>query len=69
MESHTYGLANVLNVSIELNPETREKLLPAAEALAAGLNRIGIVAQVEDRPISGTSNNADAVHVLVGIKE
>jgi hypothetical protein len=69
MEPHVYGLANVLNVSIELSPETRGKLLPAAEALAAGLKEIGIVAQVEDHPISGTSNNADAVHVLVGIKE
>lgn len=69
MEPHVYGVANVLNVSIELSPETREKLLPAAEALAAGLKEIGIAAQVEDHPISGTSNNADTIHVLVGSKE
>jgi hypothetical protein len=69
MEPHTYGLANVLNVSIELNPETRGQLLPAAEALAAGLSVIGIAAQVEDHPISGTSDNAEAIHILVGNKE
>ena len=65
MEWHWYGVANVLNVSIELTPEHRSKLLPAAEALAKVLNDIGIAAEVEDHPISGTSATADAIHILV----
>ncbi|MGJ4915919.1 hypothetical protein ACQR10_13315 [Bradyrhizobium sp. HKCCYLRH2060] len=68
MTWHFYGVANVLNVSIELTPEHRSELLPAATALAKVLNDIGIVAQVEAAPISGASANADAIHSLVGEK-
>jgi hypothetical protein len=68
-ERHRYGIANVLNVSIELNPLNRETLLPAANALADALNGIGIAATVEAQIISTRGNtNADAIHFLVGEK-
>ncbi len=66
--NHWYGLANVINVSIELSPQARDKLLPAATALAEALNGIGIAAAVEATVISGTSANADVLHFLVGEK-
>jgi hypothetical protein len=69
MHPHTYGVANVSNVSIELSPEHREKLLPAANALAEALNGIGIATTVEANPISGTSITPDAIHLLIGTKE
>jgi len=69
MTPHTYGVANVSNISIELTPEYREKLLPAANALADALNGIGIAATVEANPISGASTTPDAVHLLIGAKE
>lgn len=64
-----YGVANVSNVSIELNPENRDKLLPAAEALSRALNGIGIVTAVENHLISAASGTSDAIHFLVGTKE
>ncbi len=69
MQVHMYGYANVSNVSIELSPENREKLLPAANALAEALNSIGITAVVEGGIISGTSATNHAIHFLVGPKE
>lgn len=69
MQRHIYGVANVSNVSIELSPENRAELLPAAMALADALSGIGIVAGVETHPISGVSATQDAIHVLVGTKE
>jgi hypothetical protein len=68
MQQHVYGVANVLNVSIELSPEKRDELLPAANALAEALNGIGLAATVEPHVISGTSATTDAIHVLVGDK-
>ena len=68
MTPHTYGVANVLNVDIEMTPDHRKNLLPAAEALAKVLNEIGIATAVMDTPIGSTSTNADAIHVLVGEK-
>jgi len=68
MQPHLYGLTNVVNVSIELTPAYRDRLFPAAEALATALNEIGIAANVENHIISSSSINADAVHVLFGEK-
>jgi hypothetical protein len=64
--NHWYGIMAVINVSIELHPESREKLLPAAEALAAALNGIGITATAGE--FNNSSTNADAIHVLIGPK-
>lgn len=69
MQQHVYGVANVSNVSIELSPEFRDKLLPAANALASALKEIGIATTVEDHPISGVSATKDAIHFLVGERE
>jgi hypothetical protein len=69
MQQHAYGEANVSNVAIELTPEKRAELLPAAKALASALNAVGIVTEIMDNPISGISNTADAVHFLVGEKQ
>lgn len=68
MQPHWYGVANVLNVSIELHPEYRKELLPAAEALSKALNEIGIAASVGDKPIGGISATTNAIHILVGEK-
>ena len=64
--NHTYGRTAVTNVSIEVHPQTRDKLMAAAKALADALNGIGIQAVASD--FNNTSVNADAIHVLVGIK-
>lgn len=69
MQQHIYGVANVSNVSIELSPEFRDKLLPAANALASALEEIGVAAVVEAQPISGLSVTKDAIHLLVGERE
>lgn len=69
MQRHVYGVANVLNVSIELSPESREQLLPAANAVVEALNSAGIAAVVERHPISGVSITNDAIHILVGEKQ
>jgi hypothetical protein len=63
---HWYGVANVLNVSIEMAPESRDKLSPAAEALTKVLNDIGIAAAINT--VGSGSANEDAIHILVGEK-
>jgi hypothetical protein len=37
-----YGFAGVINVSLEMSPEMRPRLLPAAEALAEELRKAGV---------------------------
>ena len=69
MQPHVYGIAKVANVVIELDPEKRAELLPAATALAEALNDVGLTARVANHPIGGTSTTSDAIHILVGIKE
>jgi hypothetical protein len=59
MTPHWYGVANVLNVSVQVDPKSRDELLPAAEALVKVLNEIGITAALET--IGSTSANFDAV--------
>jgi hypothetical protein len=66
-DDHVYGLVNVGNVSIEMAPESRARLTPAAEALAAVLNEIGIDAVTYDD--NNSSVNPNVIHVLVGPKE
>jgi hypothetical protein len=68
-ELHWYGVANVANVAIELNPESREELLPASNALVTALRDVGIAAAVEDHPIGAIATNAKAIHVLIGGRE
>ena len=66
MTPHYYGEANVLNVSIQVDAQSRDRLLPAAEALVKVLNEIGITAAIETT--GSGSGNVDAVHILVGEK-
>jgi hypothetical protein len=63
---HTYGVANVSNVSIEVHPGSPEALVTAALALAEALNSIGV--QADTGQFNNVSANADAIHVLVGTK-
>ena len=61
-----YGEMGVNNVSIEVRPESRAKLMPAAEALSAALEAIGIKATTGDN--NNSSQNDDAIHLIVGPK-
>jgi hypothetical protein len=64
--NHVYGLANAMNVSVELKPQDQTELGPAAEALAAALRMIGI-----DAIIAGPNNTHLAegdIQLLVGPK-
>lgn len=63
-----YGEMGVVNVELELFPETRAKLLPAAKALAAALNDIGIDANIPVSP-NNSSANPTVIHLLVGMKQ
>ena len=56
----------VNNVSIEVRPDSRAKLMPAAEALGAALGAIGIKANTGDN--NNSSQNDDAIHLIVGPK-
>jgi hypothetical protein len=62
-----YGEANVSNVSIEVRPQHRDTLMPAANALANAFNVVGITAVTWDN--NNASINEDVVHILVGRKE
>jgi hypothetical protein len=68
-QPHAYGEANVSNVSIELDPTQRDRLLPAATGLSTALNDVGIATVIEDAPINAISGTSDAIHILVGTKE
>jgi hypothetical protein len=63
---HWYGVAGVMNVSVELRPPDQDALGPAAEALAAALRRIG--AEAITAPSNNSSTNRQTVHFLVGAK-
>lgn len=69
MQPHMYGVSNVSNVVIELSPEGRDALLPAATAFAEALNEAGIEAAVALPGINWISATKDAIHILVGPKE
>ncbi len=64
--NHWYGIANVSDVSIEVHPASRPKLMPAAEALAEALRAVGIAVHNDN---NNTSQNDDAIHFLVGTKQ
>lgn len=64
--NHVYGRVAANDVSIELAPQFRDKLLPAANALVEALNGIGIKAYIKF--FNNSSMNADAIHILVGPK-
>ena len=63
---HLMGVMAVINVSIELHPENREKLLQAANALAAALKSVDVETTTDD--FNNSSENSDAIHLLVGPK-
>jgi hypothetical protein len=65
-QKYWYGEANVSNVSIEVRPAYWDKLMPAASALTDALHAIGITARYDN---NNTSQNDDAIHILVGPKE
>jgi len=64
--NHLYGAMAVINVSIELSPNSQTLLMPAAESLVAALREIEIEATIAD--FNNSSANTDAVHLLVGPK-
>jgi hypothetical protein len=66
MNPHRYGIANVENVSIELAPESREQLIPAATALANAFKQIGIDATVTRK--NNGSTNVGVIDLLLGAK-
>ena len=66
MNPHKYGIANVENVTIELAPESREQLMPAATALANAFKQIGIDATVTGK--NNSSTNAGVIDLLLGAK-
>jgi len=64
--NHLYGEMGVNNVSIEVRPQFRSTLMPAAIALAGALKAIGIEATTDDD--NNSSQNDDAIHLIVGPK-
>jgi hypothetical protein len=62
----TYGEMGVIDVSIEIRPAFKETLLPAANALAAALNDIGVKTTTDDDNNSSVTD--DAIHFIVGPK-
>ena len=60
------GSALAQNVEIEIDPNQRQALLPAAEALIQALNQIGIDAR--EAPYTSVNGNPHAVHIMVGPK-
>jgi len=63
---HLMGIMSVINVSIEVYPDNRDKLQPAADALVEALKSAGIEATTGD--FNNSSTNNDAIHLLVGPK-
>jgi hypothetical protein len=55
------------NVEIHLHPSERARLLPAAEALTAALNDIGILAETCET-LNVHNDNPTAIHIAVGDK-
>jgi hypothetical protein len=67
MNPHKYGVANVENISIELAPESREHLMPAATALASAFKQIGVEAVVTEK--NNNSINVGVIDLLIGTKQ
>ena len=66
IKNHVYGQNPSINVGVELHPQSKEALTPAAEALVEALEAIEIEATITY--FNTSSQNSDAVHVLVGPK-
>lgn len=62
-----FGLANVVNVSIEMHPSHKVALTPAAEALAQALREIGVTVSTEYN--NNASANENVLHFLIGEKQ
>jgi hypothetical protein len=60
------GLVTAQNIELQLHPDHERALTPAAKALAAALNEIGIDTQL--RPMSTHNANDDTIHILIGPK-
>jgi hypothetical protein len=61
------GSVGATNVEIHLHPQSRDALLPAATALIEVLNKMGIAAT--DAGFNAHSENASAIHILIGAKQ
>src|SRR5216683_2290973 len=66
LEGKYYGVANAMNVSIELMPQAEAQLRPAAEALATILTEIGTDAVIA--PANNTHIAEGSIQFLVGPK-
>jgi hypothetical protein len=66
LEGKYYGVANAMNVSIELMPQDEAQLRPAAEALATILTEIGTDAVIA--PANNTHIAEGSIQFLVGPK-
>jgi hypothetical protein len=60
------GSVGAQNVEIQMEQESRQARLAAAEALVAALNAIGI--EAKETPYNTPNNNVHAIHVLIGPK-
>lgn len=67
MKPHLYGVANVSNVSVELEERSGAELFAAAAALVASFKNMGIEA-VATRSINDSPNKY-IVHLLIGDKQ
>lgn len=60
------GSVSAINVEIHIDPDSRKKLLAAADAFISILNDIGI--EAKHVPFNTRNANADAIHILIGPK-
>jgi hypothetical protein len=60
------GSVGAQNIEVQMEPSWRQGRLPAAEALIAALNSIGVDAA--ERPYNTANTNVQAIHVLIGPK-
>jgi hypothetical protein len=64
---HDLGIVSLVGVHIQMHPEARSKMEPAALSFRDALLAVGIVAMVSDG-VSVQNQNVTALHVLVGQK-
>ncbi len=67
MKPHLYGVANVTNVSVELEERSGGELFAAAAALVISLKKMGIEA-VATKSNNGSPNKG-IIHLLIGDKQ
>jgi hypothetical protein len=66
-QSPTLGSVSAVNLEIHLAVEERNRLLPAAEALVAALEAVGVAAR--EVPINIGNAHTQAMHILIGPKQ